>query len=316
MRKKYREVKYEMGAYLDVQIYPVFRQPVGRRGPRFKPTAETQQRLNRENSIKYVDRLTHKNFRPGDYGIDLTYKTQPTDEHEALKYMQNYIRRLKKLYKAADADMKYIYVTEQGLKNGRFHHHMIISSAPGISRDMIENAWQVKYYAGYCNCVRLQFGTTGIAGKIAYIMGRQKEKQEARRCGFRRWNCSKNLVKPEPRKNDSRYSNKTAEALFGDCDNRQAWERLYPEYYFAECDRVYYNPINGGYYISARLYKKRGGANDKAIQKLYTGSAPGLPTAGQGGRTEQGRAKAAGRGDRSADRLSPLVGRPRKDPSN
>ncbi len=300
MRKKYREVRYEMGDYLDVQIYPVFRQPIGRRKPRFRTTTETQRRLNVENSIKYVDRLAHKNFRPGDYGLDLTYKIKPTDEREALKHIQNYIRRLKKIYKDAGAELKYIYVTEQGLRNGRYHHHMILNSTPLVTRDMVEDTWRRKDYAGYCDCDRLQFGPTGIAGKIAYITGRKKEKQEARRCGFRRWSSSKNLIKPEPRKSDSRYNNKTAEALFGDCDNRQAWERLYPEYFFAECDRVYYNPINGGYYISARLCRKRSDGNDKAIQKLHKVSVTGLSSAGQGGQPEQDRAKAKRR-SRSGD---------------
>lgn len=258
-RKKYREIRYIMGDYLDIQICPVFKNPKGKRKPRFRPSSEAQERLNEENSFKYVDRLAHTNFGPGDLSLDLTYAVQPATPEEAQRYIQNFFRRLKKHYKAAGIEMKYIYVTERGLKNGRFHHHVIING--GVDRDTIESVWHVKDYAGFANCDRLQFGPTGIAGKIAYITGKKNEKREEKKCGFRRWSSSKNLVRLEPKKSDSRFTNRTAEELFSDCDNRQAWERLYPDYFFAECDKVYYNPVNGGYYLTARMYKKGAAVN-------------------------------------------------------
>ncbi len=255
MIKKYVENKYYMNDFLDVQIFPAFSTAKkGRRKAKINISSDVQKKLNEENSRKYVDRLVHTNFTNKDFALDLTYAKEPLTAEEAQRHMKNYIRRLQRIYKKAGAALKYIYVTERGVKNGRYHHHLIISG--GVSRDEIENAWLCKDYAGRANCDRLQFIVTGIADRVGYISGRKKEKQEAEKVGYRKWTSSKNLVKPEPKQNKSRLRLRDVEEIFAASEYRQMWERLYPGYYFGECGRSYYNELNGGFYISARLYRK------------------------------------------------------------
>lgn len=251
MQKKYTENKYIMNDFLDVQIFPSFRTAEkGKRKARFKPSTETQQKLNDENSRKYYDRLIHANFTHNDYHVTLTYRNQPLSHDDARKEMQNFIRRLKSRYKKEGVVLRYVYTTERGLQNGRYHHHIILSG--GVERNVIEDAWG----KGRCNCDRLQFTVTGIADLAAYISGRKKEKAVAEKVGYRKWSCSKNLVKPEPKQNKSRLRVREVESLFEDPSNRRIWEKLYPGYFFGDYDRAYYNDVNSGIYLSARLYKK------------------------------------------------------------
>ncbi len=267
MIHRYIENKYYMNDFLDVQLYPGFRSAKkGHRKQKTRVSSETQRRLNDENASKYFDRLVLLNFRPGDYILDLTYAIDPTSDAEAIKYIQNFMRRLKRIYKSAGAELKYIYVTERGVKNDRYHHHVFLSG--GVDRDAIEEAWQFKGngrkrqrlpHSGFANCKRLQFTNIGVAGMTGYVSGRKKDKKEAKKVGFRKWTSSKNLQKPEPKKNQSRLRRRDVEGFFSDCENRRLWEAIYPGYTLAECDRVYYNPVNGEYYISARLYKTTNG---------------------------------------------------------
>ena len=76
MRTVYREKRYYCGEYLDVYIYPTYRQ--GRsRGKRSKPTSAAQAKLNQRHREEKLVRLLHANFTPDDLEIHLTYQQQP-----------------------------------------------------------------------------------------------------------------------------------------------------------------------------------------------------------------------------------------------
>ena len=139
MKTVYREKRYYCGEYLDVYIYPTYRQ--GRsRGKRSKPTSAAQAKLNQRHREEKLVRLLHANFTPDDLEIHLTYQQQPESPEEAQRLLRNYIRRVQRARKKQGLPpLKYIAVTEKGSKNGRYHHHVTLSG--GMDRDELEKLW-------------------------------------------------------------------------------------------------------------------------------------------------------------------------------
>lgn len=245
MRCLYREKMYICGDYADVQIYPVFvDKKIKHRGKRAKPTSETQERLNADNAARMLTRLLNTNFTPADYALHLTYKEQPQDADEAMRNVQNYLRRLRRLYTKRGITLKYVWVTEAGKKSGRIHHHLVISG--GVDRNTIENMWG----KGRANSRALQFDENGLAGLSNYIV---KEPLTSKR-----WSCSRNLDKPEVRQTDYKITQRQAHELIRDADNREPFEALYPDYFVSQVE-TYNNEINRGAYLFIRLYSKGGG---------------------------------------------------------
>ena len=243
MKTVYREKRYYCGEYLDVYIYPTYRQ--GRsRGKRSKPTSAAQAKLNQRHREEKLVRLLHANFTPDDLEIHLTYQQQPESPEEAQRLLRNYIRRVQRARKKQGLPpLKYIAVTEKGSKNGRYHHHVTLSG--GMDRDELEKLWGL----GYANSRRLQFTESGLAGLGHYIVKSPLY--------TRAWNASKNLIDPEPKTRDGRISGRRAEELARDTTNNAEYEKLYPGYFLAEAG-AFHNDVNGGRYIVARFYRRDG----------------------------------------------------------
>lgn len=234
-----RETVYVCGDYIDGDIYPVFQRP-GIRRKRCKPTKEIQARLNQKNAEKKLTRLVHTNFTEKDLALHLTYRrgSEPADELEAKKDLQNFIRRLKRLYTRFGLELKYISCTEIGIRGGRVHHHLIITG--GMDRDRIEQLWG----KGFANSKRLQFGEDGVTGLARYMV---KDKHF-----YKRWNQSRNLIIPEPQKRDGSVHldelEDLAEAI--ECGAGREWfENRYPGFELVEA-RAYRNNTNRGVYVS------------------------------------------------------------------
>lgn len=243
MKTIYREKRYYCGEYLDVYIFPTYRQSNGRRS-RSEPTTAAQKKLNQRHREEKLVRLLHANFTPDDLEIHLTYTVQPESEEEAARNARNYIRRIQRMRKKAGLPpLKYIVVTERGGKTGRYHHHITISG--GLDRDAVEAAWGL----GYANSRRLQFTETGLAGLGHYIVKKP--------VGKKAWNASKNLIDPDPKTRDGRISGRRAEELARDTTNNAEYEKLYPGYFLAEAG-AFHNDVNGGRYIVARFYRRDG----------------------------------------------------------
>lgn len=244
MRCLYREKKYYCGDYLEVDIFPVFEKQRSR-GKKRKPTSETQKRLNQHNAERKLIRLLNANFTKQDIRFDLTYDDEhlPATPEEAQKQMQNYIRRLKR-FRAKNGlpELKYVAVTEIGKTHGRYHHHIVMSG--GVSINDLAEIWG----KGYTTAKPLQFDEYGIVGIAVYLV---KEPILGKR-----WCASRNLVQPTAKERDGRIPQyKVKEFHDSGNDNRAELERLYEGYALADC-KPFYNEINGGYYITVRMYKK------------------------------------------------------------
>lgn len=252
MRCLYRERRYECGNYLEVYIFPVFKKQNGR-GRRGKPTSAAQAKLNEINAERLLIRLLNANFTDEDYEIHLTYAdgNLPEDDDRARRDVQNFLRRVKYARKKQNLpELKYVSVTEGGIGDTRYHHHITLSG--GLTREELESLWPY----GYANSRKLKFNERGIEGLALYITKQFRSKKNEML--FRkRWNCSKNLVRPEPIDRDGKISHQKAEELTNvGADGAREYERMYPGYTFTDV-KPFYNDVNGGYYLAVKMRRRR-----------------------------------------------------------
>lgn len=241
MQRKYREVKYRCGEFLDVEFFPVYKKSKSRRS-RYGVSSEGQKLLNQKRSIRRLTRLIHANFSQKDYALHLTYSDlyMPETEEEAKRNVFNFLRRLKRFYKNLGVELKYICVTEKGKRSNRLHHHLIISG--GVSRDDVERIWKM----GRANTKRLQFDDNGVAGLSHYVT-----KQAL---FYKRWNASKNLINPDVAKNDYRVTRNKAHGICA-YEDKSLILSLYPGYDLSSVEYTV-SDITGEYYAFLRLRKR------------------------------------------------------------
>ena len=183
MRTLYREKRWFCGDYLEVDIYPVFKTQTGR-SHRVKPTSEVQDR----NTERKLVRLLNTNFTSNDYDVILTYAdgNLPENYAQAKKDIQNFLRRAKRLYKAVGAELKYVVVTEGGVSNSSYHHHVTMSGE--VDHCELAALWGY----GYVGIRRLQLDGYGAEGLARHII----MQSEINRDEFpfkRRWSYSRNM---------------------------------------------------------------------------------------------------------------------------
>lgn len=254
MRCIYREKIVRYGDYMDVNIYPVFSTKLknGRRS-KFRPSTAGQEALNRWNSVQKLHRLIAANMTSEDIECELTYKDEPESIEQAKKDIRNFFRRMSRIYKKRNMrEFKYFSRIEQGKKSGRFHHHIIITG--GLLPNELAEVWGL----GYVRRIQpLQFGQTGIDGLAGYYCGCKKGEIEDS-VTYKRWSCSKNMVKPEePKTNDRKYTHAKVRELEANKDDLREIEKLYPGYFCGFIsDLENPNRINDGYYFAMRFYKK------------------------------------------------------------
>lgn len=246
MRCRYRETVYRCGDYLEAHIYPVYRLATSRR-KKSKPTPETQQRLNEKRAEGKFIRLLNANFGSEDLKVELTYSPEhlPETDEEAAKELRNFLRRVKRYRERYGlTELKYLAVTEKGSRSGRYHHHLVISGGMSV-RDLVD-LWG----KGIVGTDYLQLNENGLADLGVYMM------KQVRSTPFKRkWTGSKNLIHPEPKQRDGRFSKRQVRELAKDTDDRTEFDKLYPGYLYSQA-KVVYSDINGGWYIYARYYRE------------------------------------------------------------
>lgn len=278
MRKLYRHRLVYCGDYLEVDIFPVFKKSTGKRNGKAKPTEAMQKELNKKNSVRKFIRMVNTNYTADDYRFDVTYRSEclPKSDEEAFRNQTNFLRRVKRIYKKAKIEFKWVAVVEKSSR-GRYHHHFIISG--GVSLRVLAECWGM----GLTQAKPLQFDENGIEGLARYIT---KDP-----IAYKRWSASRNLKKPIVVEKDGKLSAKAIEEL---CHNgnhlRDDYKRLLVKYFdesaedeksaevinFAEnvenykksCEKHFeglnlsnakhsYNPYNGGYYLELKMYNTR-----------------------------------------------------------
>lgn len=244
MQCRYREKIVYAGDMAFGVVYPAYRKPGTRRG-KYRETTEVQAKLNERKARERLTWLAHANFGKGDYALHLTYADVPDTEEQFENDIKNYIQRIRRLYRKAGCELRYIYVLEYS-EVGRAHVHMLVTG--GVGRDALEEAWG----KGRANCDRLQFNECGIVDLARYLV------KEGRKKGQRRWAGSKNLVKPVEKVNAHVWSRKQLKEVDDMPNPHKAFADKYPGYWLAEFPAVYKNGFNGGYYMTFVLYRPDG----------------------------------------------------------
>lgn len=169
--------------------------PGCKRGPKRKRTPEDIERQNKTNREKKVQRLIIANFHEGDWHLVLKYvkEKRPGSFREAKKQIQKFLADMRKAYKKAGYQFKYIYVTERG-KQGACHHHLIIEdiAEPDLNtKKMVLKFWE------YGSKAFIPLYEDGEFENLAEYIVKKETKEEAEGCTYSR---SRNLVVPEPQR--------------------------------------------------------------------------------------------------------------------
>lgn len=232
------------GDYIEADVYPVFQQP-GKRRKKCKPTRRVQAMINQRDAERKLSRLVKSNFGEGDIALHFTLRV-PMELEEVTRLLKAYLRRVRRRYRKAIKELRYIYVIERG-GSGRIDIHMILNAGP-MSRDELEEEWD----AGTANARRLKWDEKGVDAFVGYIT---KQRRQKRRVTYRRWAGSRNLRRQEPEISDGEVTVREAEELGDAIERRSAAriaEELFPGYALAEAEALR-NLHNRGLYIHMRL---------------------------------------------------------------
>lgn len=162
----------------------------GKREKKTKPTSEAQKKVNLRQAERKLTRKINANFCPDDWYLTLEYKkdARPETKEELQKHVQDFLRKLRKLYKDEGKVLKYIWVAEIGSR-GAVHVHMLISE---IDINKVKKMWK---HGG----IHFQnLWDDGNYRKLAeyFIKYSEKTLNTTGELQGKRWNASKNLITP------------------------------------------------------------------------------------------------------------------------
>ena len=171
-----------------------------KRGDKVKPTKEQQQKVNTRQAERKLRILINANFGYGDYHLVLDYirrkGEQPRSKEQMRKDIDVFLRELRKECKKQGIPLKYIHVMEIGEKGAR-HHHLVINK---IDTEILQRCWY-KAYEGHNRVKVFPLDDSGNYAELAAYLIKYTDKHRTEEDGAlqgKRWNCSKNLVRPEP----------------------------------------------------------------------------------------------------------------------
>lgn len=192
-----KKLKIEIaGPYVDVIVYPISK---GRENPAERKRAgrcssELRQKANDRTSIAKFRRLMAQNFSPRDLVVTLTYSDAAlpaTPERARDKHLKPFIKKLRDVFREADRELKYMYVTEGLHGDHRLHHHIIVPDLPDL-RPIVRNLWAA-------NGTNVDFEPIWSRGYDIWAgyLTKEPRKTGRHRAGARMWTPSRNLLKPE-----------------------------------------------------------------------------------------------------------------------
>lgn len=162
-----------------------------KRNKRQRPTEETVKRANERASIRRLKGILIENFDTGDYHLTLTYNPKNRPDVETSRQMlKKFFRDLRKAYKAAGIELKYVVTTEWQSKT--IHHHVVINNVDNFA-EIITKAWP--YGGKYMTPLYPDHNYDGLA---EYLVKETCETFRDPACPYKqRWTCSRNLKHPE-----------------------------------------------------------------------------------------------------------------------
>lgn len=250
------------GDHMDIDIYPEFAKRKVKEFPKVDKAKERERMkaLNGRKARKYFRRLCECNFTDGDLWITLTYTNEPESIEAATKCMHSFIRRVNRKRERLDLPKaRYIYITECVSENGetvRVHHHLLMDSL--LDMDTVLSLWR---YGGRNEARYLKTDENGIAGAAEYMS--KPAADTKRKKHEKRWTASRNLLKPQEHKHHQTRTSEVTKMVRNRDHIKEYVENakyrsgeLRYKGYICESNHVYFNEVNGGYYISIHLRRK------------------------------------------------------------
>lgn len=170
-----------------------------KRSDKVKPTTEAQKKANTRKAERTLRLILAENYQDGDLHIDFGYIRKQGQAHRTRDEMRKdadvFLRELRKVYKAAGQELKYVHVMEIGDKGAR-HHHLVINY---IDTRLVQACWK-KAYAGNSKIHFHPLDTNGDYSRLASYLIKYTDKTVGTEEALqgKRWNSSKNLRRPEP----------------------------------------------------------------------------------------------------------------------
>ena len=227
-RCKEIEKRYWHGNYGTVLLFPGYRKANGR-SKKFKPSSETQKRLNDFNAQEKFRMLIDNNFTSSDVELQLGFDIPQLTYEECLHCIQKYLRRVRNYYRNTfDVKVKYVGVIEKGVRPGKFHAHITMNipepSRRGEIREHLEDLWEY----GTARTFKLEFNEEGMKGLAKYLVcNPDKPEVEGR---VKRWIQSKGLKRPKVSERTGRISFEKAKKIISGEVTERDLEPLYPGY--------------------------------------------------------------------------------------
>lgn len=169
-----------------------------RRAERRKATSEEVEKINQRNREKKLRRLIKANFEAGDYWVTLLYPKgtrKPTEEVK--EDLKRFLQKLRREYKAAGEELKFIYRIEIGTRGG-IHAHILCNRIRN-GDVIIQKHW----IHGRASFEHLREDINSLAEYIAKKMNdaaaEQMESFEPdKKKNVTAYHTSRNLIRPEP----------------------------------------------------------------------------------------------------------------------
>lgn len=227
-RCKQTEKRYWHGNYSTVTLFPAYRK-ANSRSKKFKPSTETQKKLNDFHAQEKFRMLIDNNFTVSDAELQLSFDDPPETYEEALACIQKYLRRVRTYYdREFDEKLKYIGVIEKGRRLGKFHAHITVNipipGKRGEIRERLEELWPY----GSASSFKLEWNEDGMKGLAKYLVcNPDKPEVEGK---VKRWIQSKGLKRPKVSERTGRISlAKAKQIIRGEITEREL-EPFYPGY--------------------------------------------------------------------------------------
>lgn len=167
------------------------------RSAKKKATPEDIERQNQWVAEKKLRRTINLNFKGDDLHLILTYRKDNRPEKEQQpKILKDFLKDMRRDYRKAGCQFKYILATEYGSR-GAVHHHLIINN---ITQDGISTTRLVTKNWKYGRPMWVPLDDTGEYKDLAeYIIKDTSKSFRMEGNPFKqRYTCSRNLEKPVP----------------------------------------------------------------------------------------------------------------------
>lgn len=248
--------------YCDTSIYTV-KAPRNVRRKLGKPSRPCQEALNERNAKLRLKRLIEANFTEGkDIFVTFTFDKghRPETRAEARKLFVNFIRRLRRAWKAMgiDGEPRGLYVLE-GKDGGHIHIHVVMSC--GMDYVTIKELWGMALFVN----VKILQGVEGGFDPLSKYLSKQGKLAD----GERRWYRFGDLAEPSCEElnakiplddvaelgryiQDEMY---TGEGEISTSERFAPVESRYPGYFCAEAEAKYLEEFRE-WVIHVRLYRQ------------------------------------------------------------